>query len=590
MVDVLGTKLGRYEVRERLGIGGMATVYKGWDTNLDRWVAVKVLHDHLVEQAGFKERFEREAKVVASLSHPNIVQVFDFDTVTVNTVPVYYMVMAYIPGKSLKNLMDDAHRQNERLPLSQVSNVMRGVLSALDYAHKQGMVHRDVTPANILFNEQGQAVLTDFGIAKIVSGTRLTQSGMTVGTPMYMPPEQGTGDTADSRSDIYSMGVILFEMLSGEAPYQGDSAVALILKHINDPIPSVRATNADLTPAMDSVVMRALAKDPADRYATAADFLADFETAMGGGAVTAVQDRGRTVFLPTGATRSTRLPWMAIATGLGVIVVVLAIAVLSRSSGNVPAASGPDATVTLSVVEATSGTETSGAASMTSGPLFFNDDFGPIRGDKIWPITTDDPTIYRNIENGAYHIRLTRPATALATEFDPDHEYGDHVRYDADVTISDKSQPDSGAGFVFRYQDSKHYYVFGVNGQGAVSLWLYNDAQWTELRHLAVKWTPLDAAKGAGQSNHLRLYDLGTRVVALVNGQVAIDLQINPVIMSGAIGFYTATTSSTKVPDPLAEVFIKNYSVSAIDPQAPLDLPGTPSAQATPAPTVAASS
>src|SRR5579859_2482346 len=157
MVDVLGTKLGRYEIRERIGRGGMAAVYKGWDTNLDRWVAVKVLHDHLVEEAGFKERFEREAKVVASLNHPNIVQIYDFDSADVSGTPVYYMVMTYISGPTLKSLMDERHAHNERLGMNQIVTVMRGVLSALSYAHQHDMVHRDVTPGNILFTEQGQA-------------------------------------------------------------------------------------------------------------------------------------------------------------------------------------------------------------------------------------------------------------------------------------------------------------------------------------------------------------------------------------------------------------------------------------------------
>src|SRR5262245_60850556 len=131
MVDVLGTKLGRYEIRERLGHGGMATVYKAWDTNLDRWVAVKVLHDNLVEEAGFKERFEREAKLVASLNHPNIVQIYDFDSTSINNLQVYYMVMSYIPGKSLKALMAETHDRGERLSLGQVISIMRGLLGAL---------------------------------------------------------------------------------------------------------------------------------------------------------------------------------------------------------------------------------------------------------------------------------------------------------------------------------------------------------------------------------------------------------------------------------------------------------------------------
>src|SRR5215470_1907372 len=140
MAEILGTQLGRYDIRERLGKGGMAAVYKAWDTNLDRWVAVKVLHDHLADEADFKSRFEREAKVVASLNHPNIVQVYDFDVIERNGTPVYYMVMAYIPGRSLKSIMDEKHSAGERLPLAEIDKIMREVCAALSYAHGQGMI------------------------------------------------------------------------------------------------------------------------------------------------------------------------------------------------------------------------------------------------------------------------------------------------------------------------------------------------------------------------------------------------------------------------------------------------------------------
>jgi eukaryotic-like serine/threonine-protein kinase len=224
-MELLGTQLGRYDLRERLGKGGMASVYKGWDANLERSVAVKVLHDYLVEDKDFRDRFEREAKLVASLDHPNIAQVYDFEIAERAGQPIYYMVMKYIPGKSLRALMEDDAHSGERLTLTEVSNVMSGVCNALQYAHQRGMVHRDVTPGNILFDEQGRAVLADFGIARIVASQRVTQSGMTSGTPLYMPPEQGLGEAGDHRSDLYSLGVILYEMLSGKPPFDAESAV-----------------------------------------------------------------------------------------------------------------------------------------------------------------------------------------------------------------------------------------------------------------------------------------------------------------------------------------------------------------------------
>ncbi len=260
MADVLGSRLGRYDIRERLGRGGMATVYKGWDTNLDRWVAVKVLHDHLADESDFKQRFEREAKLVAALSHPNIVQIYDFDQALVNDQPVYYMVMALINGPSLRSVMEQKHIIGQNISMDEVTRVIESVCSALAYAHQQGMVHRDVTPSNILFNEQGGVVLADFGLARLASGARLTQTGMTTGTPVYMSPEQGMGMPGDPRSDLYSLGIILYEMVSGRAPYEGDSAYAIIMQHVNAPLPPLDIKEA--SPSLEAVVFRALAKDP----------------------------------------------------------------------------------------------------------------------------------------------------------------------------------------------------------------------------------------------------------------------------------------------------------------------------------------
>ncbi len=564
MVDVLGTRLGRYEIRERLGKGGMAAVYKAWDTNLDRWVAVKVLHEHLADEADFKTRFEREAKVVASLNHPNIVQVYDFDVIERNGVPVYYMVMTYIPGRSLKSIMDEKHGMGERLSLAEIDKIMREVCAALSYAHGQGMVHRDVTPGNILFNEQGQAVLADFGIARMVSGVRLTQTGMTSGTPLYMPPEQGVGAGGDHRSDIYSLGVILYEMLVGEAPYNGDSAVAIIMKHINEPVPSPLARNMDLSPALEAVVLRALSKDPEDRYPSVLEMLADYERARSGIRSTRVEDEARTVVLPGAAPARQTFPWAWLAGGLVAVVLILAAAYTLRansagSSGAPTAALGNPST---SVAQPTR--TRAFASSMANGPLIFKETFGPDRNDLFWPTTTDDPQIYRNIENNAYHIRLTMPTTALPSIFeDGERQYGPQYEYEADLTLSEKSQPDSGAGIIFRYRDDDNYYVYGINGLGQISIWSRAKGVWTELRHLPEQWTPADGAQPAGQSNHLKLVDHGKNVRGYVNGQLAFDVtEEEPSSLVGGIGIYVATTSSTRVTDPLAEVTVSSFTTA----------------------------
>ncbi len=564
MVDVLGTRLGRYEIRERLGKGGMAAVYKAWDTNLDRWVAVKVLHEHLADEADFKTRFEREAKVVASLNHPNIVQVYDFDVIERNGVPVYYMVMTYIPGRSLKSIMDEKHGMGERLSLAEIDKIMREVCAALSYAHGQGMVHRDVTPGNILFNEQGQAVLADFGIARMVSGARLTQTGMTSGTPLYMPPEQGVGAGGDHRSDIYSLGVILYEMLVGEAPYNGDSAVAIIMKHINEPVPSPLARNMDLSPALEAVVLRALSKDPEDRYPSVLEMLADYERARSGIRSTRVEDEARTVVLPGAAPARQTFPWAWLAGGLVAVVLILAAAyTLRANSAGSPGA--PTAALGNPSTSAAQPTRTRAfASSMANGPLIFKETFGPDRNDLFWPTTTDDPQIYRNIENNAYHIRLTMPTTALPSIFeDGERQYGPQYEYEADLTLSEKSQPDSGAGIIFRYRDDDNYYVYGINGLGQISIWSRAKGVWTELRHLPEQWTPADGAQPAGQSNHLKLVDHGKNVRGYVNGQLAFDVtEEEPSSLVGGIGIYVATTSSTRVTDPLAEVTVSSFTTA----------------------------
>jgi hypothetical protein len=576
MVDVLGTKLGRYDIRERLGKGGMAAVYKGWDTNLDRWVAVKVLHDYLAEETGFKERFEREAKVVASLNHPNIVQVYDFNIEDRNGQPVYYMVMTYITGQSLKGVMDETINQGERLTIGEIENVMRGVCSALGYAHARGMVHRDVTPGNILFNDNGQAVLADFGIARLISGGRLTATGATTGTPMYMPPEQGMGVNSDHRSDIYSLGVILYEMLSGQAPYNADSAVGIIMKHINEPVPSLLDHNADLSPELEAVVLRALAKSPDERYESAQAFLEDFLHAINGGPITATLKTMQpvTITLTDAVLKpskpitapTAKIPWLPVLAGIGLIgVVLLAIIVIRGPAAAVSSATATSAETSVALVNPmplNAATKGASVPAMTQAPLVFADSFGADREGLIWPITNDDPQIVRNISGGVYHIKLTAPTTALSTVFDPEYQYPVGFVFEGDFTISSSGQPDGATGIIFRYLSDDKFYVFGINGIGQVSIWLRSDGQWTELRHAPGNWTPAEGAKLAGETNHLKLIDNGKQIQAYVNDIQVIDLISEPVIAEGAIGIYVATTSSTKIPNPLTDVQVDNFSAA----------------------------
>ncbi|MCS6871581.1 MAG: protein kinase [Anaerolineae bacterium] len=269
-------KFGNYIAVERLGRGGMAEVYKAYQPALDRYVAIKVLHPFLADDKEFAERFGREARNVARLRHNNIVQVYDFAEVPDEDSPGdkhHFMVMELIEGPTLKDYM--ARPDGQLIPIPEVVSIMRQALEALVYAHAQGMIHRDLKPANLMIDRGGRVVLTDFGIAKILSGNTMTLSGGMVGTPAFMSPEHGLGESSDERSDIYSMGVILYQMLTGRLPYDGDTPVAIILKHVREPLTPPSVFNPDVPPALERIVMKAMAKDPDERYQSAAEMLAD---------------------------------------------------------------------------------------------------------------------------------------------------------------------------------------------------------------------------------------------------------------------------------------------------------------------------
>ncbi|MFZ6027127.1 MAG: protein kinase domain-containing protein [Chloroflexota bacterium] len=257
-----GQNLGKYRLLEPLGRGGMAQVYRAYHPQLDRYVAVKVLRSDLVEETEFLARFQREARSVAALRHPNIVQVFDADVQDNH----YYIVMELLEGDTLKARQNAYRAHAERMPLGETARVMLDVLNGLGYAHEEGIIHRDIKPANILLNRRGQAVLSDFGIAQIVGGTQYTISGALMGTLSYMAPEQGLENRCDPRSDLYSLGIVFYEMLTGRPPFDADTPLAILMKHLNDPLPLPRQINPAIPEAFERVALKALAKNPDDRY------------------------------------------------------------------------------------------------------------------------------------------------------------------------------------------------------------------------------------------------------------------------------------------------------------------------------------
>jgi serine/threonine-protein kinase len=285
-------RVGPYEIRETIGHGGMAAVYKAYQPRLDRIVAIKVISSHLASEPEFSKRFEQEAQTVAKLNHPNIVVVHDYGDE--NGIP--YLVMEYIDGVSLADLME------EGIPPDQVLDLMTQVAAGLDYAHSKGVVHRDIKPQNVMVTRDGRAVLADFGLARMMeSAQRLTMSGGIVGTPEYMSPEQAAGRNVDHRTDIYALGVILYEIVAGLRPFTAETPLGVLMKHIQERPPSVRALRPDLPSGIEAVIEKALAKKPDDRFQKASDLvrayrdvlsLANLAPAAGGPTVMPFEQRG----------------------------------------------------------------------------------------------------------------------------------------------------------------------------------------------------------------------------------------------------------------------------------------------------------
>ncbi len=273
-----GQTLGQYQVLAPLGAGGMARVYRAYHPQLARYVAVKVLRDDLAAGPEFLARFRREAQAVAGLRHPHIVQVFDFDA----QGDVAYMVMELLEGDTLKARL---HAQRDpaagsALPLGEAGRVMLDALDGLGYAHGEGLIHRDLKPANLMLTRRGQVVLTDFGIAQMVGATPQTLTGTLLGTLNYMAPEQGLRGECSPRSDLYALGIVLYEMLTGRVPFEADTPLAILMKHANAPLPAPRALNPALPAPLERVLLKALAKEPEARYASAAEMSADLQAAL----------------------------------------------------------------------------------------------------------------------------------------------------------------------------------------------------------------------------------------------------------------------------------------------------------------------
>ena len=308
-----GENVGPYRVVEQLGSGGMATVFKAYHAALDRFVAIKILHPAFKKDSHFFERFKREARIVAKLEHPHIIPIYDFNEYKHEP----YLVMRFVEGDTLKPKMN-----GRAMPPKEILELMRPVCQAIGYAHQQGVLHRDLKPSNIMLSQDGQIFVTDFGLARMVQDGESTLSqDMMLGTPQYISPEQAQGiSDLDGRTDIYSLGVILFEMLTGRVPFNADTPFATVHDHIYSPLPLPSSLNPDIDPAAERLLLKALAKDPSDRFATAEHLLETIEKTLGS------QVPSTSAAIPQAAPpirKNNRMPWWGLAGGIVTLFIVI---------------------------------------------------------------------------------------------------------------------------------------------------------------------------------------------------------------------------------------------------------------------------
>ncbi|WP_405506431.1 protein kinase domain-containing protein [Streptomyces purpurascens] len=259
---------GRYQLRDLLGQGGMASVHLAYDSVLDRQVAIKTLHTELGREQAFRERFRREAQSVAKLTHTNIVSVFDTGEDTLDGMTTPYIVMEYVEGRPLGSVLDEDVRQQGAMPADKALKITADVLAALEISHEMGLVHRDIKPGNVMMTKRGVVKVMDFGIARAMQSgvTSMTQTGMVVGTPQYLSPEQALGRGVDARSDLYSVGIMLFQLVTGRLPFEADSPLAIAYAHVQEEPPVPSTINRALPPAVDALIARALKKNPNERF------------------------------------------------------------------------------------------------------------------------------------------------------------------------------------------------------------------------------------------------------------------------------------------------------------------------------------
>jgi serine/threonine protein kinase len=576
MDNLIGKTLGQYQIIEVAGKGGMAVVYKAFQPSLNRYVALKVLPDYLAQDEQFVMRFEHEARAAAALRHPNIMVIYDVGQEG-NT---HYIAAEYLEGTTLAQAMSQQHGP---LPLPRSVNIINQLASALDFAHARGLVHRDIKPSNAFIGADDHVTLTDFGIAKALQGgAQMTRTGTMVGTPEYMSPEQAEGRPIDQRSDIYSLGVMLYQLLTGRVPFQADTPTAVLLAHVTQAPQPPTQLNPSIPLAVEAVVLRSLAKRPEGRFPTAGEFARALTLAASGAAASASlpptiiagqpTPTPPPVYTPPPASQPGYAPhtptpppmppqrksggggnWLlwgglALAAVAFVCVVSLVLLFAIGSSGGKPTAP-PNVTLATPVPPTQLAAHVTSASGATPAPpstetvptpaasVLFEDDFQSQQASegKGWSF---DPGDYVDYAWSVGKMTISvKKKNWLGLNW-PDGAYDDFgVQIEAQATTSDYTE----YGIVFRVSGSSNarsYYIFGVTTKGKYYLQKKIDGTWADTDPVSA--TSSEYIQAGQTKNILRVLARGDQILLYINGFL-VETVTDDSISSGSVGIFAGT-------------------------------------------------
>ena len=479
-----GQTLGPYRIIIQIGKGGMANVYKAYQPSVDRYVAIKVLPSQLAESKEFATRFQQEARIIAKLEHPHILPVFDYG----ESDGIAYFVMRYLEAGTLKEKME----AGRPLPLNEIDRIFNQLADALSYAHSHGIVHRDLKPANALIDSYGNIFLTDFGIAKLLESAspRLTQTDAIMGTPAYISPEQAQAQPVDQRSDIYSLGIILYEMVTGRVPFVADTPLAIIFKHVSDPLPLPSSIKPDIPASIEQVILKALAKDPRDRFSTAAEFAAAWKRALeekdpalhASEISSAPASRATTAPVTRAAPRSRRPTGWVIGclAGACLLLSVAGVFLLALNWQNLT--STDPATDVPTQIPTNTPLPTETIIPISVGSVLLSDDFSARRSN--WGTLTDSDSSIEYVEEALHMLIFTKDFFVWSTPNDKDYE---NVHLEVTV-INNDTDPTTAFGLLCAQQEEWSFYYFAITPAGEYAIakavtgeadfFLTNDNQW----------------------------------------------------------------------------------------------------------------